>query len=518
MTYNVLVADDELLIRKAIAARLKREFGCIGTIYEAEDGHQAIDILKHEKIDIILTDIRMPVIDGIGVVKYVYENMREQPVRSIIISGYAEFEYAEKAINYGVSGYLLKPIQKSEFGDVLNKVMVELDQIKMQSMEAKALDKVEQKLNKLFMYGQTTMDDDALFNEEEGIVCYTTMLIHVDGISYLSSDFSYDDKKLLKFSVLNVLEELIDKKTEQCFKSYMDENVLLIVMGKKNRQVMEDAIHRLAVSIIHNVRKYLDSSVTIGVSLIHDNLCKQMYDESSVALDSRYSYGKGKAYYYNQSSIIDYYEFSKSKLSLLEKCIEKKEKENIGKIIKNIFSCFESEFKDKSYVRLLVKDVLMIVHKDNYEHLNIDGLVNQNQQIQALTRECESIQEIRDGLTDYCIDIIGRSLYMSKKEITDDMLLYIKEHFNEDITLEKLATIYRLSSNYVYTILKQETGMSYKQHLKNLRLDEAKRLLAETEIAIGDIADFCGYKDALYFSRLFKKELGISPSQYRVKE
>lgn len=517
MGYSVLVADDERLIRKAIIARLSREFDCIDVIYEAEDGQEAIDILEDKKVDIVLTDIRMPVVDGIGVVRHIYETKRNSVVRSIIISGYAEFEYAERAINYGVSGYLLKPIQKSEFIDALNKVIGELKDEAVASESAGQPDVMEQDLNRLFHYGNESMNQEVVFSKESALGSFAVMLVNIDGISYLKSEFGYEDKKLLKFAVMNVLREMVDEKEEKVFRCFVDDNVIGLVIGKVDAASVDESVQRLSVGIIHHVKRYLRSSVTVGVSLCHQSIGKELYDEANIALDSRYSYGKGRVYYYDDNSISDYFDLAKGKLSLIEKCIEKKERENLKEVIGNVFGAFEKAFKDRSYIRLLVRDVLTLVHRSNYDHLSAQGVVNQNQLIQEMIKDAEDVNDIVAKLIGYCLDVMGEAPYKTKEEMVKDMLIYMAEHFNEDISLDALASVYRLSSNYVYTMLKQETGLSYKQHMKKLRLQEAVRLLKETDIAISDISEMCGYNDSLYFSRLFKKELGMSPSHYRSK-
>lgn len=516
MTYNILVADDELLIRKAIISRLNKLFDCIGMVYEAENGHQAVEIYEKHRIDIVLTDIRMPVVDGLGLMRHVYENRKPYPVRSVVISGYAEFEYAERAINYDVSGYLLKPIQKQEFIKVMNKVFAELEQNNTGDLLQSTVNRYEQNLNHIFIYGSRNDKDKPVMPYTGGTAFFGGLLVNVDGVSYLKSEFDYEDKKLLKFSVMNIIGEILDGETECCYRNYMDDNTLIILIKKNEAKFVEDALQRLGISIIHKVNKYLNSSLTIGASQVHESLDKGIYDEAVIALDSRFSYGKGKIYHYNSQNLNDYYGFAKGKLSLVEKCIEKRDLVNIKRVLVSVFRSFETELEDKSFIRLLIKDIMMLLYKDSHINMKANGPMDESQKIQSLTDQCENIDEICDKLVEICSEIIGKSSYLDKKETAEDMLLYIREHFNEDIYLEDIADIYNLSSNYVYTMLKQETGMSYKQHVKKLRMDEAKRLLKETEIPIGDISEFCGYNDALYFSRLFKKEVGMSPSEFRV--
>lgn len=518
MSLNILVADDELLIRKAIIARLTRGFENITNIYEAEDGREAIDILQNESIDIVLSDIRMPVIDGIGVIEYIYKNNKTIKAKSIIISGFAEFEYAEKAIKYGVSAYILKPIQSDEFINVMNKVIKETQSEKKVEKKNTISNKDELIINQLFLYGQVESNPLELFSNYQEGYTFSTMLINVDGISYLNSQFGYEDKALLKFSVMNVVKDLFTEDIGVCVNSSMDGNQMIIVLCQTDKNTLEEVIQKLCVSIIYNIKKILNSSVTIGVSNNYDTLHKQMYDEALIALDSRYSYGKGKTYFFTQKSIGDYYGFARQKLSMLEKCIDKRDNESVGEVIRDIFRRFKNEDIDKSYIRLLIKDILMIVYKANYECLKVNTLVNQNHIIWQLTKDCEEIDEIATSVMRYCEGIISQTAQKSNHEITIEILQYVKENFNDDISLEMLAEHFLLSSNYVYTILKKETGKSYKQHLKEIRLHEAKRLLQDTELTIGDIGELCGYKDSLYFSRLFKKAVGKSPSQYRMQK
>lgn len=515
MLINILVADDEKLIRKAVIARLKREFDMIGEIHEAEDGQQAINILEKKSIDIVITDIRMPVVDGIEIVRHIYKNM-DKSIKSVIISGYAEFEYAERAINYGVSGYLLKPIQKNEFNETMHKVITEVqeDKVWVEKVEPK---KQEQLLNNLFVYGQKEVEASQLFADTENLNSYALLLVHVDGISYLNSQFAFDDTTLLKFSVMNVIKEMIEESRVFCMNSNIDGNTIMVLIGDENKTALDAYINRVSVGIIYNVKKYLDTSITIGISTAKSEINQIMYNEAAMALDSRYIIGKGKIYYYDDHGIVEYHEYAKKKMPLLQKTIEQKEKENIGRIIRSFFHDFEKEFKKPSFVRLLVRDILALVHKENYKHLDTYGYIEPNQFVHKLIKNCNDLKDIEDKLISYCQEIMTSTHKNLKKDIIQDISNYVKEHYNEEIFLEDLATRYNLSSNYIYTLMKQEMGMSYKQYLKSLRLNEAKRLLKESEIPITDISQICGYNDSLYFSRLFKKETGMSPSMYRTE-
>ena len=194
--YSILIADDEELIRKGFIARLEYLKIYPRAIYEAADGREALKIMKEHKPEIIVTDIRMPEMDGLELISRV--SAMNLAAEFIVLSGYAEFSYAEQAIKMGVKAYLLKPISNKELKKVLEEVKGNLDEKKKirqiildkNKMETRSqVQNMEKKLNAIFQNNEINDKKEALFGEKK----YLIAIINIDGSTYESNHFHYQD-------------------------------------------------------------------------------------------------------------------------------------------------------------------------------------------------------------------------------------------------------------------------------------------------------------------------------------
>lgn len=525
--YRILIVDDEKLIRKGLIAKLAHNNISCSWMGEAGNGQEALEIIKSEKPDIVITDIKMPVMDGIKLIRYCYENFPD--IKFIIMSGYAEFSYAEQALNMGVSAYILKPIDDENLVKSINKVIKELSHTRNAqriARDAAALGKDrdrllrERILNQIF-HSSRIFDREKLLEQmglkarEEGC-CYMLAIIHVDSSSYFQSPFNYDDLVLIKFSIKNILEEIECNCGKIIVDNQKDINqVLILFYGDDNRKIKTCCNHYIR-NIYSKIRKYLHLSLTIGISGVEGNLTSEIYRQARLAYEQRLVLGGNQIFFYDKIANSSLINVPVHKFKLLQRCMEISDFNGIKCILDDIFLSKEASDMAGVYIRLAYSEVISCLLRvcSNYGVKNpADSEFLSGEVIDYF----EDSEQISIYLYTMITDILaGRKTEVSDcKAIVEEVRAYIDNNYTRDITVGDLAKKYAVNPDYLSALFKQETGKNIIRYHTEIRIERACRLLAETQARISDISYSLGYNDRQYFNRVFKKITGMTPSDYR---
>jgi YesN/AraC family two-component response regulator len=531
--YKILIADDEKWIRKGIVAKINYHKFQFLQISEAADGEQAMDLIQKERPHIVITDIRMPYVDGIELIKRVKEEQIE--VKFIIISGYAEFAYAEQAINMGVSGYILKPIRDKNFVEIMQKVINDLDSrnnIKMIENRKEILERdnenfaLEQKINQLLHTAKKeTIKEDNIDNRELGIITenmnYILAIINIDASNYYQSTFQYDDLELVKFSIKNILNEINKRCTIMIFSNHKDRNQMFILFMDFEKNDVKIESNRFIMETYNKINGYLDISITIGVSDIQTRISNELYRHAKEAFDERLIHGNNNIYRFSSLNRNLDFTFPHSKIKLLQKCIERHDVKNIKIILNDIFSIENFKRAYAMHVRFVWLEVINMLIK-------IGGKLDFNSaealELALVSEEIFEKFDHIDGLINYLyttiIDVfkIGNYGEINSKDIITKAIQYIEQHYDEDLTVKKLAYKFAINPNYFSTLFKKEIGKTIIEYITDIRIQHACDLLRETEVSAAQIAQSIGYQDPQYFYRVFKKKVGKTPLEYRNEE
>jgi len=526
---SILVVDDEKWIRKGIIAKLKHHGFEFSDIKEAADGEQALEIIKNEHPHIVLVDIKMPHMDGIELIK---QTKKIHPdIEFIIITGYAEFEYAEQALNMGVVGYILKPVDDDNLVGSIGKVIKKLDDKKSVSNIKDTKDDIEKDREMLLLerkLNHLLHDYSVLDNDKEAVdLCmeeffnggnYILVLLNIDGVSYQQSDFQYQDIDIIKFGVKNILDEIGAKYQVTVFDNYENKNQLLIILYHTNENVLQKNCDRFIYDAYSKVTKYLKLSVTIAASSIKKEITGKLYREAKAAFDLRLLNGSSNIYRYDKMTDGKEYNFPVSKLKLLEKYMDLFDFSNIKVILDNIFNIDNFEYASSVHFRLVYFEVVSLIVKvlskqgiDVYKTVDsavlsgeiLDGYDNADEIAGFIYCTIENALKNKDSVLTNCKDIVAR------------VINYLNEHYDEDIKVKDLAGKFAVNPNYFSTVFKKETGRGITKYIRNIRLKNACRLLKETEANIAMISESVGYSDTQYFYRIFKRETGVTPMEYK---
>lgn len=530
--YSILIVDDEELIRKGIIAKLKYNNFKFTELFEAEDGEQALYLLKQKEPNIVITDIRMSNMNGIEFIERAKELC--QNTRFIIISGYAEFSYAEQAINMGVNGYLLKPIGNEDFVKTLSKVYKDLDKekhIKTINNKKRVLEKycdtltLEQKLNTIFhsvdkeAKNRKTQDINFFNNNENNR--YMLAILNIDGKSYYQSEFKYEDLDVLKFSIFNICNEIKSECIKEISNNLKDRNQVLILFCYKSSSILKMAVDKFLIESFGKITKLLNISLTIGLSQVRKTVTSELYREARESLNIRIIGGENKIYKYENQPSNTGVLLPFNDLNLLKKSIERYDLGSIEVVLHDIFSRKYIKDNPSVYIRIVWFEITNLLIKICND-LSIDtvNILNSLLLTEGILDKFDNINEIINYLYTTILDIfnLGNINDLDYKSRMKLSIKYLEQHYQEEISVNDLASKFGMNTSYFSTLFKKETGTTVVKYLTDIRINYACRLLKDTNNSVVDIARSVGFEDSQYFFRVFKKVKGVTPLEYRNKK
>lgn len=522
--YRAVIADDEQRIINLIRQLIDWEKLQIEIIGEANNGIDALALVKGLKPDILITDIRFPGIDGLALAQQVYEN--DPAINIVIISGYKQFDYAHTALKYGVVEYLVKPINKLDLENVMKKITAKLKKGEAADQEMENL--IQQKnMSQLRLRNQfvkDALDKKVLpdttevinssygFEFRKGEYKALILHIHVKGESYVDRHVIDQVKKTLHESMVHL-----------CTEAHICESDKGIVMLMNYTQTNNPRINKAISGIIRRIREalafYGRIELTLAVSRAQD-LATQYSD----ALDevTRLLYAKccmtdtdtfyAREYTFDEASSL----LGESDRMAMALLLEKYDSRGLEKWIQDVFERGGILFRKRPWMAYMgAKEILELFAAFMFGEAGRDEFISDS------AAEMMNLSGVQ-SLTGYLIDIIGSMLQNRYEEknsrFSQPVRLaqdYMRDNHKDPITVEEVADHVQLSYSYFSTLFRNETGETVKDYLKRIRVDSAKKMLKETTMNLQQVADSVGYSDAKHFSKVFRKVTGISFKDYK---
>lgn len=531
MSCCILIVDDEELIRKGIRARLEYLGFEFDSIQEANDGTMALGVLEQERVDIVITDIRMVDMDGIELIR------KSKPlyphIQFIILSGYAEFAYAEQAINLGVSAYLLKPIANDQLKTTMDSVIQKLLTAEKSNQTIRLGQRILKKNNQYVL----AKDLNALLHHPnpskgEGLLLTQNIkmhfplenrkfmigLINIDGESYNRNEFGYQDIKVIHFSVKNIFSEICIKSDKIITNKLSNTNQLFAILSNECEMTLRAEAEQLFSTLQGVLWNRMNISITIGISAIVSCLSMDGTREAQEAFKQRLIHGSGNMYFYNDIKLLSASSLPICELHMLGQYIERNDIGNIQAILNSIFSDERIQQYNVNYIRMMWVRIIGVLLKST------------NRSVEKETKKAEqlvvdlddlvglaSLSELREYLWTLmldCLEMDGNKDINAKNKI-QLAIKYIENHYNTEITINDLAERFTMSPNYFSSLFKKETGQTTINYIKELRVRKAQKSLIQSEKSVVDIAKEVGYEDSQYFFKVFKKATGQTPLHYR---
>ncbi len=521
--YSVFVVDDEQLVLDGIRNKLAAEDSNFVFVGEATDGELALSQIQEIKPDILITDIKMPFMDGLQLSSRL---KKIQPwLKIIILSGHDEFSYAKEAISIGVEDYILKPFTYKDLMISLEKVSFELDQEHKQYSDINKM-KEELESSSILLRNQF-LSDIMLGNMQTDSIMHRADELSIKLLSryykVILSSITQEDQKSTEIEQVKSRILTLGQKADSALTFFITpQRAVTLVMGNAEKDI-EESSYNLAEAFEHIVTKNSKCNIisAIGKTVDHVSLISTSYAEAERILL--------KSKFWNTSRIVSSEDIQKSsdgELSLRENDPLVERLKYAGKNeINEIIAQYMENLKDNPnhfsiIASYLLVDVIMAVSKliedlggnvkeempEILSHSFVENAVqNEATFIEEIRKVLEKIMAYRDQR------IQGRygEVILKAKEYIE------KNYASQDTSLKLVADEIHLSPNHFSTIFSQECGITFIEYLTNKRIEAAKKLLRETDMKGADIAFECGFSDPHYFSFIFKKNTGLSPREYR---
>lgn len=530
--YKVLIVDDELSIRKGISiSNPWNEWG-FEVIGLAANGLEAISMIEKEKPHIVLSDIRMPKMDGIELMQYLNKNYPE--IKIIILSGYNDFEYLNMSIKNSVMEYLLKPTDVDEFEILFRRMKQVLDEEQQKKEDYKNL--VEQyeesreyryiKQIDLLLKGYLEEEEECkLIQELEEVfgICfehYAVMLCVIDD----KQQYIGKERYLLKEKIVNLYNEQLEQTYQARFFLNTQEKIVGII-GSKN-SFAEEFLLDLAKFLQKSVKETLNISISIGISKSYDqtDYLPQCYEQVRSSMRQKFLNEESHIVKYSDLNAeeFDYLSITFER-ELLERYLLLNNTTAIEEELHQVFLRFKDRIiKESDYIERMCLELLFYLSRWCMKY---QVRLEQTMQKIGVTYhniyELESLSEKEHFLYEILSEL-GKELEETKnqnrksnsvanlvKEIID------KEYMCNNISLDYVADKVRKNSAYISKVFKNEIGYNFSDYLTKKRLQCSKELLKDFTVKIYEVAEAVGYTDASNFIKVFRKNYGISPSEYR---
>ncbi len=530
--YRIMLVDDEEEVRKAIIRKMDWEKLGFQVAGDAENGEDALEKLEQLEPDVVITDIRMPYMDGLTLTARIRE--KHPSMKVLIFSGYDDFEYAKQAIKLNVTEYILKPVNGQELAEILNRVRISLDEEIEQRRNINALR--ESYLGSLPILRELFLNDLVRRTtdvakivpklREYGIDIldarkWLAAVIHVEQLERTEEKVLSMHQELIPISVRNLAEDHLKPYCRFAIFNSMEGITLIIAVDEGNTQT---GMMNLLNDICKESKRMLEVTITVGVGHSCGTLqeISRSYQAAVDALGYRAIVGKGKAIYINDMEPV-----AKGKLQLDaadEEQLSSAIKFGTRKTIENVIRTLASRMEDaKVHARLYQVYMLSIANcmiklMQQYD-LELDEMFGPESQYgDVLEGTCQR-EEFADRIIPAACRIneaMDRERDNTTRKVIQEAKEYIKEHYsNPELSVEMLCRQLHMSPAYFSTVFKKETGQTYVNYLTEVRLKKAVELLNGTDDKTYLIAQKVGYQEQNYFSYVFKKRYGVSPTKYR---
>lgn len=520
--YKLLIVDDEALIRQGLCARIAYfDFPDLD-VAEAASGREALEAFREGEIDLALVDIAMPDMNGLELISQA--KALGSNARFLLLSGYAEFAYAQEAITLGVRAYLNKPVSNEVLRENIEGILRELraeDQAPPRSRSGE--DGRDRELNILFSGGwrgaQPERTFPALVEDYPELFSGSDWLclaiLHIDPPDGEDARRFSARLDAVRAAVCSLFAETPCEGRRMIAASDASSQRLYCVFTHPDKIRLRKQVEQAFLTLRQGFERRMNARITMGAGRLTRSVTADCALDARVALRQRRMYGRSNVYFFDDISAYETQPFPEAELETLRKNMVRGDRAGILRQLKNLFSEKQMEGRKAVYLHVLWVRVvsLMMGVFNGMDAATMNRLLTQVSRVESITDREEMLRTLTE-LTDVCLRReSGRE--MSAVSKIEHAIDYIREHYTEDIVINDLAARLDMSPSYFSSTFKKEMGQSTMQYITALRMDRAREYLTRSRLSVAAIAKNVGYEDSQYFFRVFKKVTGMTPLQYR---
>lgn len=525
--YKVILVDDEEEVIDAIKSRILWEQLGLQIVGSATNGVKALELVEKLQPDIVITDIKMPYMDGLELSRRLNDEYRN--VHIIIFTGFDEFDYAKEAVHLEIDEYMLKPINAVELSECLKRVKNSLDKEREEKLNVQKLENYFDDVLPIIQTNFFVSLIEGRVNESEYEKFLQAYKIDFNGPYFCCVVFHTSENNvpeemsplLLSMSVEREIKARIVEKFKCREFIYLGNTVLIIELKSKEETVeLTDVCDKFCKW----VNRVIGAVVTAGIGMVCDNISNinNSYDGAREAVSYRVLYGTKRAINIDEITPNKQnmgLQSEETKMHELFKAIYLGNEQEIEAATNREVDRIHSNSNTVSQYKLYTMEMVGAFYR-----FCENNFIDFNDFLGEMSNPYEKVPKMDEStLKKWIVQVsteMGKQLKSvrnskSRRLINDAKNIVANRYMEEDLSLDKVCSIMGVSNSYFSSIFKKETGISFVSYLTDYRMDIAAKLILDTNEKSYKIGEMVGYMDANYFSYVFKKKFGISPSKYR---
>ncbi|QEN09521.1 response regulator [Oceanispirochaeta crateris] len=533
--YTLLLADDEQIIRDGISRKIKWEEEGFIFLPPCEDGESAIQSVREHQPDVVITDICMPGRDGLEVAKYIAENSPDTLV--IILSGYEDFDYARQALLANVHEYILKPLSSRKIHELLQRIREELTRRKAFQLDMSRLlqlqEEHKQSLRERFLCRVLTRPikseeiqeyHEILQGQNPEMDYYCALVMDLDSPGKVSPTVLTQDLYLL---AVREEAEKLKEKVPRIMICQPPEPAIYIILRDENENSLNHTARYTAEQLAKTISVLPDFSMSIGLgrSVRGMDMLYQSSRQARRALENRLIMGDRSVFFYQDSvdRIGDRNNRFLQNADRLMNALKQQSAESVSDLVRDFIFILRESGLSPLRIRLEISKFTFRVIDflgSLEDSLSYDDIFLLSESLASIAG-LDNLVSVEEALDSCLMEVSGllkenRKKFPEKK-IGEIQVFLEKEYASPNITVETITSQFFISPSYLSKLFRQFMDKTFVEYLTGLRVSKACELLKTSDKKLFEIAEMVGYSDSRYFSSIFKKYMGMTPSQFRNK-
>lgn len=532
---NIILVDDELQILSWLELMLKKTELPLTIMGSFSNGAEALEFCLNHTVDLVITDIRMPIMDGL---KLIQQLKREKPqTRFLILSAFEEFQYASEGMRLGASDYLLKAeMTVEDLREVLQRIKKDIAaerQIGHELMDMRMALNGNQYALRIFYLKELIEGDELAIQNFAKKKQFLELDIEYQSIILLAIGFAREDfeqtvkmrfqsKELLDLSIVNVIDETlaVESVTGNAFPMEAGRFAVIVNIPNTGSKSIRERYLHYSSRILANLWRYLELRASIGISEWYGDISylKEQWQEASQALEHNL--------FYRKHTMISYRD-------LQDDASHHKNDSKHIELYDRLLACLESDryrsFQEAlaNYMQYIEATQRMSENNVKSEFVEIIYKLRRKMQALSITIPDEAPLTSLQARTTYTdckswlqqhVDLFIQNIEQMKRSPSIQKLVdFLENNYMREISLQEAAEVVHLNKTYLSGLFKKELGVNFNDYLTQIRINKAKELIRTNICSIGELAEKVGYTNQSHFTKVFKKTVGISPLEYKKK-
>lgn len=524
--YKLMIVDDEMSIRNGMANGIPWEEWGYQVCAVCENGREAIDKLAETQPDVVLSDIRMPEVDGLELMQYLRQNHPQ--IKIIILSGYSDFEYLNMSIKNQVTDYLLKPTDPDDFEKLFRPLRVRMDKERLQSRQ------VAQSVNRHFLRwienlikGIAEPEDTERFlgkMPEQGLCLENCILMAIE----LDGRSGDEERGLHKFrrSVAELCNSIKTTVSLLCFLT-SDDSLVALVSLPEDETLEEEQVREVALELQRQVRQNLSATISIGLS----NLCTEMdmlpeaYEQAVCCAKQNLFQGAESLLSFSQLRDQRPENMTYFDVNLVQKCLLTGDYDGICAEADRVWDSFPSgPVREYELIDQMALSLLFTISLWGLQYnIHMENILKTLGTRYTDIHLCDTLEKKKLFV---CAVLSAVQTEMEKQRakmrggarasVAYRVREFVEQEFSSNaMSLEYVAEYVHKQPAYISKVFKNELGCNFSDYLTTLRMAKAEEMLSHPDYKIYQIAEECGYADTSNFIKVFRRHTGMSPNEYR---